>query len=1266
MKRSFYINYLTAKLFKVMKKIRLCIQAPHFIMKVALIHCFLTLAMSAVLFAKDADGQGILDKKISVTVKNQPFKSVLRKISLEAGISFSYTRNTIPEGEKITILANEEALASIFNTLFKPYNISFEAIGKQVILKKSSLYGLLITRPGTNPVENFLKPVKGVIRDGEGNPVIGASILVKGSRRGTSTDANGSFSIEANEGEVLTITAVGFQAMEISVGKDNDYAVRLEKAEKAMDEVIITALGIKREAKAIGYSAQKVAAEDITKANAPDLATGLMGKSAGLNITASNGIQGGSSKITIRGNNSILGNNQPLLVIDGIQLQNEPIGGMANTAAGIDVVSPKDWGSVMNFINSDEVDDVTILKGATAAALYGARGSNGVILITTKKGSKKPGLGIDYNFSTLFTTPYRYQDVQNEYGYGGANSMWTADAAFPLTNAGEPRYPGNYPWDAQPAGDKFQSGGAIPGGYSTWDVFSWYGPAASWGHKLDGTEIIWWDGVKRPWSPQPDNRKAYFRTGNTTTHNVSFSGSGDFGTVRVGISRMDNTAVVPNSDYDQTTISLGSSLFISKKVKAEVTANYTNYNRLNTPDIANDNGWSQFMVYGMSRDYRPLELSNYRKPDGSKNFFAQTSPLGYYPYNNNAFSDMFWKLYMNNQNLVRNQLLGSVKLTGEITPWLTISGRASLSYAMNVIETKNYPTDVSGVQGTYAKEQVENKDINLEAFTTIHKENLFGKRINASLLVGNSAFKSRMYDINAQNNGPFSVPFKFYLQNTTGTTTNPTENRRDYNINSLFGILDLSYNNYVFLQVTGRNDWSSTLPVETSSYFFPSASLSFVFTEAFKNTFQDMNWLSFGKLKISAAQSANGTDPYQTQYTYNQYVISNYINGTAPGSFGGYPVRSLQSSLPPAGLLKPQRNTSYEVGTELGFFNNRLNVDVTYYSSKATSQILSAALASSSGANGITFNTGELSNKGFEFIIRGTPVQNKNLRWDITLNGAHNQNKVISLAEGVDKYQLASLWGTNGVMMYAKVGENYGTIYGYDYTYKNGQKVVKKVMDNTGTKVVGTQYVTTSDLVPIGNATPTLTGGLSNTFRYKNFSLYVLTDFKVGGDIFSADYGAAIGEGLSPRTLKERNGGGLSYTYPDGSKANTGVILDGVFADGTPNTDVVHYLWKYAGTSQAWSNVNTMPRSDAVFENSWAKLRELTLTYSIPSKILKHAGIFQGLDVSLVGRNLFYIFSTLPDNLNPEAVNGVGNGQGIQWAQFPGMRDYGFSIKAKF
>ncbi len=1097
----------------------------------------------------------------------------------------------------------------------------------------------------------------------KGEVLPGVSVVVKGRTAGTITDSEGKFSLSVPDLQsTLVVSFIGYTTQNVPVAGRSVVDVELEEDTKQLNEVVVTALGIRREAKSIGYSAQKIASKDLVKASPPDIASGLMGKSAGLNISASNGVQGGSQRIVIRGNNSILGSNQPLIVIDGIQVQNDPVGGTQGKSS--DVTSPKDWGSFLNFVNSDEVEDITVLKGANAAALYGARGANGVILITSKKGGKREGFGLDYNFSSLSTTAYRFQDVQNEYGYGAASALWSATQPFPTTASGELRYPGNYPWDAQDVNNNYRSGGAIPGGYSSWDLFSWYGPAASWGHKLDGTELIWWDGVKRKWEPQPDNRKAYFNTGNTTTHNLSFSGGGDYGTIRVGLTRLDNKAIIKNSNYDQTNINLGSSLTISKKVKAEITTSYTNYNRLNTPESANDNGWANFMIHGMSRDYIPLEFDSYKLADGSKNFFDQTSPFRYYPYNNNSFKDMFWKLFENNQQLTRNQLLGSLRLSADITPWLNLAGRASLNNAVTTIESKNTPTDVAGVQGSYGFESINNQDLNFEAFTTLHKNGLFGSGINGSLLIGNSALRTRSHGINTLNNGPFDVPFKYYLNNTLDKTKiSHSESRYDLNLNSLFGILDLSYNDYLFLQLTGRNDWSSTLPIATSSYFFPSGSLSFVFTEAI-DAFKNQNVLSYGKLKLSLAQSANGTNPYMTQYTYNTTTITNTINGDAATSFGGVPVRSLQTTLPPAGLLQPQRNKSFEVGAELGFLGGKLSTEFTFYQTRATSQILSSSLATSSGAKAVTFNTGELSNKGFEFIVRATPIQSASFRWDIALNGAHNQNKVISLAEGIDRYPLADLWGTNGALMYVRAGENYGTIYGYDYTYLNGKKVVKRVLDQSTGAVVGTQYVTTDDPVAIGNTTPKLTGGLSNTLKYKNFSLYFLVDFKLGGDIYSADYGAAIGHGLSPSTLKERNGGGLPYTYPDGSIANHGVILEGVFANGEENKDVVHYMYKYAGAYAGWSNVK-MPRSELVLENSWAKLRELNLTYSIPSALVKKTKIFQGLDVSFVGRNLFYLFTTLPDNLNPEAINGIGNAYGFQWAQFPGTRDLGVSLKAR-
>ncbi len=1249
-----------------------------FIMRVTLLQTVLLLSFVTCCLAGNVAGQEILDKKISLNLSAQEIKTVIKAISASTDIGFTYSNDVLQTKEKVSVVATDERLGDVLEKLLHPLHISFEVIGKQVVLKKDNAAP---TRTAA------AKPITGTVLGSDGTPLQGVSVTVAGTNRGTTTDAKGNFHIEANPGEVLVFSSIGYLVSKIAVGESTAISIELKKSENAMDQVVVTALGIKREARAVGYSAQTVSGSDILKASAPDLASGLMGKSAGLNISASNGVQGNSARIVIRGNNSIYYGNSPLIVIDGVQVTNDPVGGQQATInkiqngtiqPGTDLVTPKDWGSFLNFVNSDDIQDVSVLKGANAAALYGARGANGVLLITTKRGNKRPGIGIDYNFSTFWTDPYRYQQVQNEYGYGLTNAMWSANIPFPTDASGHLRYPGDYPWDGTPTANEYQASGNTPGGYASYDVFSWYGPAASWGHKLDGTEITWWDGQTRKWDPQPDNRKAWFRTGNTTTHNVALSGGGDFGTFRMAYTRLDNTAIVKNSNYNQNSVTLGTNLNLNKQLKLDANVSYNNYTRLNVPDIAGDQGWSNFMIYSMSRDYKPIEFSNYKNADGSKRDFIGTSAYGFYPYQNNYNQNLFWHLNEQNQTLTRNQFISSIKLSYEATPWLNFAGRASLNYATTNVESKYTPIDAAGVEGQYGIEYVKNQDLNLEFFTTLHKENLFPK-INGSVMIGNSALKSRYYDINAWNSGepgatygtsstyPWTVPYKYYLSNTSNPSgiPAPIEVWNNYNLNSLFGIVDLSYDNYLFLQLSGRNDWSSTLPIPTSSYFFPSASLSFVFTDAFKSL-KDISWLNFGKLKVSGAKSANGVPSYQSTYTYNTNVLSNYMNATAPSSFGGVPVRSYQQALPPGQFLVPQRNSSIELGLEAGVLNNRLNFEFTWYQTHATSQFLNSSIPASSGATSVSFNTGELSNKGFELIVHATPVQTKNFRWDVSVNAAHNQNKVISLAPGITKYAIQDLWGTDGVQMYVKPGENYGTIYGYDYTYLNGKKVVRRVYDKSNnTTVVGTQYVTTSTPVPIGNATPKLTGGISNTFHYKRFSLYVLTDFKVGGQIYSADYSAAIGEGLSPRTLKERNGGGLPFTYPDGSQANHGVILDGVFSDGTKNTDVVHYMWKYAGQYAAWSDV-PMPRSNSIFTNSWGKLRELSLTYSIPAKLIQKTKAIQGIDVSFIGRNLFYIFTTLPDHLNPEAVNGVGNGQGVQWSEFPGTRDMGLSVKVKF
>lgn len=1112
------------------------------------------------------------------------------------------------------------------------------------------------------------RTITGKITDAsDGSPLPGVSIFVKGTSVGTASDVDGGYELVVPQNATtLVFSFLGYETKEILLGIENSVNVSLGSAASELDEVVVTALGIRKEVKKIGYSVQKLASNEIVKTSPPNLAQGLMGKAAGLNVSVPNGVEGGSQRIIIRGNTSLLNNNQPLIVIDGIQMSSGQLGLNQSNGTGYNIRNASfstpdlggtqtDWGTSLNSINSEDIEEINILKGPTAAALYGARGANGVILITTKKGAKRDGFGVEYSFSTRLNKAYLFQDYQQEYGYGGAIGLWTAneDLKLPKDNQGRYRYPAEAPWSGADVDNKFTQFGPLPGGYNFWDQFSWPGAGLSWGAKMDGRPVVWWDGVTRPYSPTKDANKSFFQDGNTTSHNVSFSTGGDFGGIRVSLNRTGNTAIIPNSNFDNTSINIGSNLNLTKKTKVEAIAGYSRFNRLNTPAIGDNNSISKFLTYGFPSDYVPIEKDVYVKADGSRNQFDNgTYPLSY-PYG--SYTNLFWHTYKQNTTLQRDRLVGSVKLDAEITPWLNIMGRSGLEYATNEFETKNSPIDAGGYQGQYGFELNRDYTITSEAMATAHKAGLLND-FDASFSLGASQWYNKFGGSNAYNNGPFANPHLYYLANTTATVNAgwlPTYYKLESKINSVYGLMDLTYKNFLFLQVTGRNDWSSTLPINSASYFYPSASLSFAFTEAF-DLGDTKDWLSFGKLRVAYAGSANGTEPYKTKAIFNS------------GTFGGVVTRFLPSNLQPGELLVPERSKSFEIGTQLAFWNNRLGLDITYYKINSTNQILNAQLALSSGVSSKIFNTGELENKGIEFIIRATPIRSKQMEWNVSLNAAHNQNKVLALSEGIDRYYLGQVFGTRtGVSMYAKVGDNFGTIYGLDYTYKNGEKVVQKIWNNTRTEVVGTRYVTTPDPVAIGNAIPFLTGGLVNNLRYKNFSLYVLTDYKLGGDIYSMDYASAMGEGKAPATLVERNGGGLPYTYPDGSKANHGVILEGVYEDGTKNTDVVHYMYKYAGQFQAWSNVD-MPRSNAVFENTWVKLRELSLTYDIPKSIVTKTGVFQGLSVSLIGRDLFYLYRTLPDDLNPEGVSGTGNIQGLQWAALPGVRSTGVALKASF
>ncbi|MBR9922657.1 MAG: SusC/RagA family TonB-linked outer membrane protein [Bacteroidetes bacterium] len=1060
--------------------------------------------------------------------------------------------------------------------------------------------------------------ISGMVLDELDDPMIGVSISEKGNPgNGTTTDLDGTFQLQiSDESAVLVFKYIGYQVQERTVGDQRTFEVVMQEDARQLDEVVVTALGIKRQKRELGYSTEKFEGEDLNMSNAENLVSSLHGKSAGVQVSSGNGVDGGTTRVTIRGNNNINANNQPLIVVDGVPIENEP--GLTDIGRGTD------WGSAINNINPADIESVNILKGPTASAKYGSRGSNGVILITTKRGSQRKGIGIDYSIQHKIIQPCRFRDVQNIYGAGGPVTL--NEPTFEIDANGTPIYPVSV----------HTSNG--PFGKPTTELFGFYSTGVSWGPKMEGQMIRWWDGEMRPFSPQPDNLQQFFSNGNTTTHNLSFSGGNDFGTMRVSLTRTDHDAIIPNSNFNQTTVNIGSDLRISSRVKADISVSYINYHRLNSPSLGDDNNASfgKGILYSWPRSYKGLEEEINIRPDGTRNDYDGNYPFTYAP------PHLWWNTYNQNTTLDRNKMIGSLGLQYDITNWLSLTGRLGMDLNFNQFETRHNPIDQLGIlEGKYENELLRDIVRNNEVLLSARKENIFDSPLGVSLSAGGTQWSRSRYGIKI-GSGEWINPWLYSVTNYSDQLSVPIPNeyRYDKKINSVYAFLNLSWENYLFLELSGRNDWSSALPVDNNSYFYPSGSLSFIATEAFSI---ENSWLSFLKLRGAYAQTATDTDPFQLNFIYET------------NAFGGSQTASLPNVIPPI-ALQPQQANSYEFGTTLGLFNNRINLDFTYYYIRSFDQILDAPTPASSGANTVRINTGELENKGFEAILNATLVYTPDFFLETGFNINRNRNYVISLGDGAEILELANIWGLNGPAIAVQEGDEYGTIVGYDYVYHpdNGQPILNED---------GTHYLITESRVPVGNASPDFLGGWTLNMGYKGFTLNTLVDTKWGGDIYAGSYAIGLQTGQSPETLLERDGGGLPFTDPDGNVRNVGVVLPGVLEDGTTNEQVVHYLFKYIPNAGGWGRFLTTP---GILENTWVKLREVRLTYTFPESFAKKTKVFQGLRISLVGRDLFYLYSSLPDQINPEGNNGSGNAQGLEWASFPGTRSFGFNINASF
>ncbi len=844
-------------------------------------------------------------------------------------------------------------------------------------MKKLLLLFVLFVFTGITALFAQTKVITGTVTSavqGEG-AIPGVTVQVKGTTVGTVTDINGKYSLPVPQNATtLIFTYIGMKKQEVEISGRSEVNAVLESDILGLDEVVVTALGISREKKALGYSVQDVTGDEIAKAKETNVINSLQGRVSGAQITATSGAVGASSRIVIRGVSSLSGNNQPLFVVDGIPIDNSNFGD-----TGTDGVNK---GSGAADINPDDIETMTVLKGANASALYGSRASAGVIVVTTKKGKKGEKLTVDLSNSTTFETPLRLPDFQNKYGQGNGGAFSYVDGA----------------------------GGGINDGVDE----SW-GPQLDAGLMIPQFSSVDENGVAQPapWISHPNNVKDFFDVGHTVTTSVSLTGGTDKSNFRLSFTNLNQKGMVPNTDFKKNTLSFSASTNPIDKLTFSASGSYIGAKSDNQPGYgySANNVMQQFSWTGRQVDYKLLRDKQHNA-DGS-----------IFNWNHNFHNNPYMTLYENLNTLDRDRLIGNATVSYQFTPWLSAYIRTGGDIYSNATSERKFVGDMDYPSGNYYEVSRLFKEINSDFLITFQKE--FGTDFNFSLNVGGNRM-DRRYQSNTGEAPELAIPGVYNVANSSVTpkVTNYHSTKR---VNSVLGFGQLGYKNALFLDYSLRNDWSSTLPEKHNSYIYPAISLSAVLNDLIGF---ESKTLSFAKLRASWAKVGGDTDPYSLLPTVS------FGDGWNAGT------KLLNLAVPntlPNADLKPQMNESLEFGADLRFFMDRVRLDVTYYQQKSINQIVSIAVSAASGYTNKMVNAGRIDNKGLEVLLAVTPVKRGDFQWDITLNWSKNQNKVVELAEGIEQFLLGSYWS---LQVLAMPGEAYGVLYGYDYERDNNNNVI--------------------------------------------------------------------------------------------------------------------------------------------------------------------------------------------------------------------------------
>ena len=1069
--------------------------------------------------------------------------------------------------------------------------------------------------------------------DGAGIP--GVTVQVQGTTIGTVTDIDGNYSLNVSpEAEVLVYKYVGMKSVMVTIGEQTTIFVTLEADAVMMGEVVVTALGVSREKKSLGYATQEVSGDALNEVKTDNFINNLQGRAAGVSLKVNNNF-GGSTNVIIRGSTSLTGNNQAMFVIDGVPVNNST----SNSAAQEQGGTGYDFGNAVSDINPEDIESMNILKGAAATALYGSRAANGVIMITTKKGSAhvdggQDKIGVSISSSVQMGKVDKNTLPAYQTGYGAGYGPYYSGGDYPGLSDETNVFPG-------------VDGLVVP-----------FTEDASMGQKFDpNLNVFQWGafdedsptfGQATPWvagSPDPSD---FFETAWTLQNSIAFDGATEKSNYRVSYTNFDQTGVMPNSSLKKNNFSFNGSYDFTEKFTVSASASYTNTKGKGR----NSTGYST-NIMSMYRQWWQVNVDINEQRDiydatGRNVTWNRSGTHDAFPI---YWDNPYWQRHQNFEQDSRDRIFGYMMFNWELTDWVSIMGRASIDTYSELQEERRAIGSIAtrfgispagtrlgalDVQSGYSRFNRNFMETNFDLMANFNKN--ITEDISFTGILGTNIRRTNINSIFASTNGGLVVGDLYAINNSVNNPLAAIETDSKVGVNGIFASASFGWRNMLYLDATVRRDHSSTLPVDNAVYYYPSVALSFIFSELI-----EADWMQFGKIRLNYAEVGSDA-PFAS-------LVDTYAKPTPMGTTTLFSVPNTKNN----SQLVPERTKSMEAGLAMNFFQNRLGFDFAYYKTNTVDQIMDVAVSTATGYSRKFVNAGEIQNQGVELIINGSPVVTKDFRWDVALNWSRNRNEVISLYEDVTNMQLGRFQG--GVTINATVGQPFGTIMGTDYVYevKDAAGNVTATYDEPIVKDNGYYEVTgTSDNV-IGDQNADWTGGLLNTLTYKSWSFGFLFDWQKGGDVFSLDQWYGQGTGLYDDTDYINDlGNPVRNTIADGG----GLIQPGVKADGTPN-DVRIEGGNYK--AQGWArNANAR----YVYDASYIKLRNITLSYSMPQAMLSKV-FLTGVTFSLTASNVAILMKNVP-YADPEAGLGAGNMQGWQSGVMPTTRNFGFSVNLQF